>query len=45
VQCPVQPEALFPKTMWNMTSQEKEELTKHYVEAVVGSPLHHCRLS
>ncbi|GFZ45802.1 hypothetical protein JCM24511_03532 [Saitozyma sp. JCM 24511] len=43
VQCPVQPEALFPKTMWNMTSEEKEVLTKHYAEAVSfddnGEPL------
>lgn len=44
VQCPVQPEALFPKTMWNMTSEEKEVLTKHYAEAVVGSSLFYCRL-
>jgi hypothetical protein len=44
VQCPVQPEALFPKTMWNMTSDEKDVLTKHYAEAVVGSFLDHCRL-
>lgn len=44
VECPEQPEPLFPPVVWDLTDEEKEKSVELYSQAVVGAFEDDCRL-